>query len=44
MNGQGRILVRKSGTEPLVRVMVECADNALATESAKQISEAIQSM
>ena len=29
---------------PLVRIMVECADNALATESAKQISEAIKSM
>ena len=44
LNHKGRVLVRKSGTEPLVRVMVECADNALATESAKQISEAIQSM
>ena len=40
----GRVLVRKSGTEPLVRVMVECSDGALATESAKQISAAIQSM
>jgi len=44
LNHKGRVLVRESGTEPLVRVMVECADNALATESAKQISEAIQSM
>ena len=25
MNGEGRILVRPSGTEPLVRVMVEAA-------------------
>ena len=27
MNGEGRILVRPSGTEPLVRVMVEAATN-----------------
>ena len=44
LSDKGRLLVRESGTEPLVRVMVECADNALANESAKQISEAIQSM
>ena len=44
LNHKGRILVRESGTEPLVRIMVEYVDNALATESAKQISEAIQSM
>ncbi|WP_372884911.1 phosphoglucosamine mutase [Shimia sp.] len=27
--GQGRLLIRKSGTEPLVRVMVEAEDDAL---------------
>ena len=27
--GTGRLLIRKSGTEPLVRVMAECEDNAL---------------
>ena len=44
LSATGRVLVRKSGTEPLVRVMVECSNSALATESAKQISAAIQSM
>ncbi|MBN8293092.1 phosphoglucosamine mutase [Rhodobacter sp. NTK016B] len=29
LNGQGRLLIRKSGTEPLVRVMAECEDPAL---------------
>jgi phosphoglucosamine mutase len=27
--GKGRLLIRKSGTEPLVRVMAECEDDAL---------------
>ena len=40
----GRVLVRESGTESLVRVMVECAEYDLAEESAKHISETIQSM
>src|SRR5688500_2927995 len=30
MNGEGRILVRPSGTEPLVRVMVEAATDEAA--------------
>ncbi|WP_370225166.1 phosphoglucosamine mutase [Pararhodobacter marinus] len=32
LNGQGRLLIRKSGTEPLVRVMAECEDPALLDE------------
>jgi phosphoglucosamine mutase len=28
MAGEGRVLVRASGTEPLLRVMVEAADGA----------------
>jgi len=27
--GKGRLLIRKSGTEPLIRVMAECIDDAL---------------
>ena len=32
LNGQGRLLIRKSGTEPLIRVMAECEDNDLLTQ------------
>ena len=30
--GTGRLLIRKSGTEPLIRVMAECEDEALLKE------------
>jgi phosphoglucosamine mutase len=33
MNGEGRILVRPSGTESLVRVMVEADSDALVTQT-----------
>ncbi len=32
LSGTGRLLIRKSGTEPLVRVMAECEDEAMLTE------------
>ncbi|MDO9757376.1 phosphoglucosamine mutase [Glaesserella parasuis] len=40
--GKGRILLRKSGTEPLIRVMVECEDGALAQSCAEEIAEAVK--
>ena len=40
--GTGRILLRKSGTEPLIRVMVECEDAQLAQQCAEQIAEAVK--
>ncbi|MDO4697576.1 MAG: phosphoglucosamine mutase [Pasteurellaceae bacterium] len=40
--GKGRILLRKSGTEPLIRVMVECQDAELAQRSAEEIVEAVK--
>jgi phosphoglucosamine mutase len=39
----GRVLVRPSGTEPLVRVMVEAETGSLATEHAERIAGAIRS-
>lgn len=30
--GKGRLLIRKSGTEPLIRVMAECVDDALLVQ------------
>ena len=32
LNGKGRLLIRKSGTEPLIRVMAECEDEAMLTQ------------
>ena len=41
LEGKGRILLRKSGTEPLIRVMVECEDGVLAKQCAEEIAEAV---
>ena len=42
LEGKVRILLRKSGTEPLIRVMVECEDGALAKQCAEEIAEAVK--
>ncbi|MDH2924429.1 phosphoglucosamine mutase [Nicoletella semolina] len=42
LSGKGRILLRKSGTEPLIRVMVECEDAILAQRYAEEIVEVIR--
>ncbi|MCR9149934.1 MAG: phosphoglucosamine mutase [Rhodobacteraceae bacterium] len=39
--GSGRILIRKSGTEPLVRVMGECEDEGLLAEVVDEIVAAV---
>ena len=39
--GQGRILLRPSGTEPVVRVMVEAQDAAMAKTGAEAIAAAV---
>lgn len=35
--GKGRLLIRKSGTEPLIRVMAECEDETLLTDVVDRI-------
>ena len=44
LDGQGRVLVRPSGTEALVRVMVEARDSEQAETSAKKLAEIIKSV
>jgi phosphoglucosamine mutase len=41
LNGSGRLLIRKSGTEPLIRVMAECEDEALLAELVEGIVGAV---
>ena len=41
LNGTGRLLIRKSGTEPLIRVMAEGEDLALVTEVVDSICDAV---
>ena len=40
--GNGRVLIRPSGTEPLVRVMIEGEDQAYITEKAQEIAKLIE--
>jgi phosphoglucosamine mutase len=42
LKGKGRLLIRKSGTEPLVRVMAECEDQGLLIEVVDGIVAAVQ--
>lgn len=41
--GEGRVLIRPSGTEPLVRVMIEGADQEKITARAKELAQMIES-
>lgn len=44
LNGNGRVVVRKSGTEPLVRVMVEAAEYNIANNAALSIAHALNNI
>jgi phosphoglucosamine mutase len=41
-DGRGRIVLRASGTEPLIRVMVEGADAALVKRGAREIAAVVE--
>jgi phosphoglucosamine mutase len=43
LEGKGRLVIRKSGTEPLIRVMAEGEDPALVERLVDDICEAVQS-
>jgi phosphoglucosamine mutase len=40
--GRGRLVIRKSGTEPLIRVMAEGEDEGLVAEVVDSICEAVK--
>ena len=40
--GEGRVLIRPSGTEPLVRVMIEGKDQRMIEKEARKLAELIQ--
>jgi len=44
LNGAGRVLVRASGTEALVRVMVEAKTEEIARETAERLVDFIKSL
>lgn len=43
LEGRGRLLIRKSGTEPLIRVMAECEDPALLMQVVDGIVSEVES-
>lgn len=42
MHGQGRLLIRYSGTEPLLRIMIEGADDAVIRGWANRIADVVR--
>jgi phosphoglucosamine mutase len=44
LGNRGRIVLRASGTEPLIRVMVEAQEEGLARGTAEQLAEAVRAV
>ena len=42
LEGSGRVLIRASGTEPVLRVMVEASDAQVARRGAERLAEAVR--
>lgn len=42
LHGQGRVLIRASGTEPLLRLMVEARDQGMADRCCEQLAAALR--
>ena len=41
LSGEGRVVLRASGTEPVIRVMVEAREQPLARSAAEHIAAAV---
>ncbi len=44
LNGNGRVVIRKSGTEPLIRVMAEGQDDKLITSVVDDIVATVEEL
>ena len=44
MAGRGRVLLRKSGTEPLLRVMVEGDDESVVMRHAQHLADVVKTV